>query len=41
MADHIQMIQEREYAEKDGNFLVPTTLGVGLVEGSRLRCAAL
>lgn len=34
MADHIEKIQERKYVELDPNrFLVPTTLGIGLVDG--------
>lgn len=32
MAEHIQKIQDRQYASKQGQHLVPTTLGIALIQ---------
>jgi DNA topoisomerase-3 len=33
--NHIKMIQDRDYANKEGGVFLPTTLGMGLILGYR------
>jgi DNA topoisomerase III len=35
IAEHIKKVLEREYANKEQGFFLPTTLGMGLVQGYR------